>query len=474
VNVLKKHIAKSVMFANRTITVMRQRGLEPVFSDWELTQDNGLTVLFGVLDVRRLARIEQYTHPNLLHHLSTICNGTRVLVSNTSGLRYCYVLDYETAIPSSVEFPGIERGIVRLGVDAKGKEVKTAWDGLGHLLVGGQTGMGKSNLLRLLVLHAIAEGAVLYLSDIDGRTFPMLRNHPALGAPIAGTPDEAHQIVARALAEIDKRTLVYNTCGGYPEDLNEYNSLTHDEKLARVLVILDEYNSTAMALGGAKGKSGFCDDVAALSCRGRKFGVHLIIAAQDFEKSVIGKARDQLDALCFRVRSHALTRLVNCPGAVNIPESRKGRAISQRWGVMQTYLIDKADLIGGAPSVLTPAEIEMIRWARSENDGYLPLSEIQTRLGLSQRKARALARDWERRAWLAKDVNASNARQVTEELAKLAIFCTNGQTAQTAQTALEIGQTASGPMDKPPTNRQTVTNERAGELTCADGTYSLL
>ena len=456
-NVLKKHIAKSVMFANRTVKVMGQRGLDPLFSEWTLTADGDMVVLFGALDVRRLARMEQYTHPNLLHHLSTICNDTRVLVSNTSGLRYAYILDYETAIPSSVDFPGIERGIVRLGIDAKGNEIKVAWDKLGHLLVGGQTGMGKSNILRLLAHQAIAEGAVLFLSDIDGRTFPMLRNHSALGAPIAGTPKEAHEIVARALAEIDRRTLVYDTCNGYPENLDEYNGLTHDEKLPRVLVILDEFNSTAMALGGAKGA--FCNDVAALTWRGRKFGMHVIVGSQDFEKAIVGRMRDQCDAVCFRVKSFALARAVGCPGAVNIPKSRKGRAISQRWGVMQTYLIDKALLISGTPSVLTPAEIEMIRWARSENDGYLPLSEIRKRLGLSQRKSRALAIDWERRAWLAKDADANNARRVTDELAKLAIFCTNGQTGQTGQTLSGIGQTVNGPMNKPITDAQTANLE---------------
>jgi hypothetical protein len=421
----QKHIAKSVMYANRTYRVMEQRGLEPLFSDWTLTQDNGLTVLFGVLDVRRLARVEQYTDPRLLHHVSTICNGTPVLTSNTNGLRYAYILDYAPSIPTRADFPGIERGVVRLGIGVKGNEVKVTWDKLGHLLVGGQTGAGKSNLLRLIAHQAIAEGAALFLSDIDGRTFPMLAQHPALGAPIASTPDEAHTLVARALAEIDRRAVLYDACGGYPETLNEYNELTPDEKLPRVLVILDEYTSTATILGGARGT--FCKDTAMLGFRGRKFGVNLVLAAQDFKKETIGDARDQLNAVCFRVRSHALTRLVDCAGATDIPETRPGRAVSNRWGVLQTYWIDKAALAAGTPSVFTPAELAAIAWAREENDGYLPLSEIQTRLGLSQHKARALAIDWERRGWLMKDAGASNARCVTDELAELANFSTNRQ-----------------------------------------------
>lgn len=447
----QKHIARGIQYANRTVKMMAQRKLEPLFSDWALTKDDGLTVLFGVLDVRRLARIEQYTDPRLLHHVSTICNGVPVLVSNTNGLRYAYILDYEPSIPTCAEFPGIERGMCRLGIGVRGDEIKVAWDKLGHLLVGGKTGMGKSNFLRLLTYQAIAEGAALYLSDLDGCTFPMLIGSPALVAPIASTPDEAHTLVAHALAEIERRNALYNVCDGYPESLSEYNGLTRDEKLPRALVILDEYNSTATTLGGARGT--FCKDVATLSFRARKFGLNIIVAAQDFEKAVAGRARDQMEALCFRLKSHALARLVDCTGATNL--RNPGRAISSRWGMLQTYLIDKMTLADGAPSILSDAELAMIGWAQSANDGYLPLSEIQKRLGLSQHKTRALACDWERRGWLAKDAGANNTRRITEDLAKLALFSTNRQTRQTRQTLSENRQTPSEQVDKPVTSRQT-------------------
>lgn len=462
---LRKHTVKGSQYANRTAKVLQQRGLEPVFSDWVLIAKDDAVILFGDLNVRKVARVEQYTDPKLLHHLSTICDGTRVLVSNTNGLRYAYILAHKVAIPTRVEFPGIERGVVRLGIDTKGKEVRTTWVELGHQIVCGQTGMGKSWYLRLIVYQAIGEGVMLYLSDIDGRTFPMLANHPALATPIASTPEEAHGVVAKALAEIDRRAILFDTCDGCPEDLYEYNSLTHKEKLPIVLTMLDEYNSTAMALGGAKG--GFSNDVAALTWRGRKFGVNVIVAAQDFEKAIVGRMRDQADAICFRVKSHALTRLVDCVGATSIPKTRKGRVISSRWGMFQTYLIDKSDLVGGTPSVLTPAEIDMILWAQTENDGYLPLSEIKSRLDISQRKARALAADWDRRAWLMKDASSNNARRVTETLAEMAVFCTNRQTVQTVQTPVTNAQTVGGITGEQwtnaqtvPTNAQTVTNQQ--------------
>jgi len=446
--ILKKHVDKSVSIANRTNRTLLQRGLEPRFTEWTLTADGDLVLLFGVLDVRRLQKMERYTDRNLLHQLSTVCNGVPIAISNTNGLRYAFILDHCPAIPATVDFPGFERGKVRLGLDYKGNEVGAAWDRLGHLLIGGQTGMGKSNLLRLLAYQGIGEGSALLLADIDGRTFPMLAGNPALMEPIASTPDEAHELVKRALAEIDRRTALYSVVDGYPETLDEYNDVAHDgDRLPRLLVILDEFNATACALGGAKGH--FCNDVSALTWRGRKFGVNVIVAAQDFEKAIVGRMRDQVDAVCFRVRSYALARAVGCASAVNIPSKFPGRAVSSRWGVMQTYYISKGELATGTPSVLSQAELALIKWAQIENDSYLPIVAIRDRLGLSQRRARARARDWERRGWLVKDANSHNRRKITSDLALLA---DKVKTAQTAQTRCTNGQTPHDGLDKRCTN----------------------
>jgi DNA segregation ATPase FtsK/SpoIIIE-like protein len=52
-------------------------------------------------------------------------------------------------------------------------------------------------------------------------------------------------------------------------------------------VVLDEYNAAVLAAGGAKGP--LATAVAELGWRGRKFGVHVIFAAQDFSKAVVGR-----------------------------------------------------------------------------------------------------------------------------------------------------------------------------------------
>lgn len=416
--------------ARRVYAVLSVRGLQPHFSDWVLTAHNNRVWLFGVLDIRRIGRLERYTDTRLIHHLSTACDGVPVFLSNTNGLRYAFLLSQRPKLPRMVEFPGYTPGVARLGVGLAGQQIAARWSDLGHVLVAGKTGAGKSSFLRLLAYQSIRDGALLLLSDLDGTTFPMLNNAPMLLAAIANTPEDAHSIVARGLAECDRRAALYHTVPGHPDDIDEYNSLavsTGRESLPRLLVVLDEFNATVTALGGHRGQ--FARDAAQLGWRGRKFGVNLVFAAQDFAKSVVGRVRDQVTtAVCFRVRSAETARNVGCAGAHRIPEGLPGRAMTDRWGTIQTYYLGKG-LLGVAPSSpLEAGEEAAVRWAIEHNDGYLSLGDIQARMGLGMPAARRLALDWERRGWLMKDPHARNKRRVTGDLAALV---TNRQSQQT-------------------------------------------
>jgi len=455
----RTYLDRGARIARMVPHVLVQRGLEPCFTDWLLTRtEGGQTWLFGALDVRRVTRLERYIDPDLLHQVSTVCRGVPVFLSNTSGLRYGFLLSGRPRLPQQVDFPGCERSVTRLGVGLHG-EVRESWDRLGHLLVAGMTGSGKSVFLRLLVHQAITDGARLILADLDGATFPMLADGPALWAPIARNPQEVHQVVALALGECDRRAALYATCGGYPDNLDEYNTLAikaGDDPLPRVLVVLDEFNATVMASGGARGQ--FAGDVAALAWRGRKFGINLVVAAQDFAKDVVGRMRDQLGAILFRVQSKELARAVGCSGAWKI--TRPGRALSARWGVFQAYWLDKADLATATAGagILSADELSLVLWALEGNGGYLSLADIQERPGTGARAgahahartgarmcetgqgyARRLAHEWELRGWLAKDPLAGNKRRITEDLRQIAYKLKTLQTPQTPPTNLQTG-----------------------------------
>jgi len=400
----------------RTPEVLEARGLEAHIKRWELVDAGDLVLLFGTVNVKRLDKLEMYISKRLVHHLSTVCGGLGCCVVNTDGLRFAFVLHHERKrLPKRADFPGCERGTVRLGVDAEGNEATTTWERLGHLLVAGMTGAGKSNFLRLLAHQAIADGARVALGDMDGRTFPMLVGSPALFEPVANTPEDAHQVVARVLAECDRRAVAYGVVSGFPDNLEDYNAqaVREDaERLPRLVVILDEFNATALALGGANGD--FCGDVATLAWRGRKFGVNLVVAAQDFTMAIVGRMRDQVTPVLFQVNNSDLARKVGLEEATNLPP-QPGLAVTKQWGRMQTYFLPKAELASGQLAILTANEAALVGWALEHNDGYLSLAEIQAHGGIGQGAARRLASDWERRGWLAKDTRAGNKRRVTLE-----------------------------------------------------------
>jgi hypothetical protein len=184
-------------------------------------------------------------------------------------------------------------------------------------------------------------------------------------------------------------------------------------------------------LGGPK--SSFANRVAELGWRGRKFGVHLVFAAQDFTKQVVGRVRDQVSAaVCFRVRSLEAARAMGCPEAVRIPESRPGLACTDRWGLVQTFYLDKR-MFGqiGPRAVLSRQEQELVERALNEAEGKMSIPLLVS-WGMPERGARSLVESWELRGWLRQDPARQNARYITPKL--LPEILSNSQSGQTASS----------------------------------------
>lgn len=430
----RRYQLQAQIVARRLPQVLQRRGLESPFTEFLLTSTQGTVLLFAILDLPRVKRLETYTTPELLHHLSTDLQGLPVFLSNSNGLRYAIPLSPLPRLPKLVPFPGVERGWALIGINHAGETVSVPWSKLGHLLVAGKTGSGKSVFLRLLAYQAIAEGAQLLLVDVDGATFPMLANHPALLSPIATSPQAAQDAVERALGECDHRAALYMQTDGYPESLDEFNriNLRHGgDPLPRLLVVLDEFSALVMAMGGPK--SSFANQIAELGWRGRKFGIHLVFAAQDFTKQVVGRVRDQVSAVvCFRVRSPEAARAMGCPEAVRIPESRPGLACTDRWGLVQTFYLDKRLFAQSIPkAALSLQELHLVQRALNEADGKMSIPLLVS-WGLPERGARSLVESWELRGWLRQDPARQNARYITP---KLTAILSNGQIGQTVSSS---------------------------------------
>jgi hypothetical protein len=425
--------------ARRLPDLLSTRNLIPAFSNFFVTRDLYMTIFIAVLDTNKIGDHSRYTQQEFLHQLSTDLDGLRVYLSNSTGLRYVIPLSPLPKLPRSVELPAdIPFGMIALGVRFNGQPVLVTLSRLGHLLIVGMTGSGKSSLLRSIVMQAIRNGLKLLLADIDQTTFAMLEGHANLMAPIATASQAALDLIIKALAECDRRAGMYKAMPSFPENIDEYNSLAikaGKEPLPRILVVLDESSTVLKAMGGGSGE--FAGKVAELGWRGRKFGIHFIFGAQEFTKDLVGAVREQVNmSIAFRVKPTAaqMAKAIGCANAHRIPADRTGLAIVDRFGPMQSFFIPKPLLLdAGSSNHESLSEMEKTLFVRALEtaDRKLTLANIAEWGGVTQHQARKLQSTWATRGWISKDGNRDNSFCITGKTCDLV---SNRQTAQTSQT----------------------------------------
>jgi S-DNA-T family DNA segregation ATPase FtsK/SpoIIIE len=277
---------------------------------------------------------------------------------------------------------------VQVGQGINGTEAVTTWDNLGHVLVAGMTGMGKSYFLRLLVAQAIQEGHALALADPDGRTFPKLAGHPALFTQLGQTLEGSEQVVNLVDQELRRRIALFGEAENAPDNLEDYNKEAK-VKLPRLLVIVDEFNGLVMATGGPK--AALAQAVTQIAWRGRKFGVNLILAGQDFTKDIVGPSREMLTTrICFRVASDDTSRIVlNRSGAENL--KNPGRALTNAWGLIQTYRAEITALPQG--DGLSKEERALAEVLIRDFQGRMSYGALMG-MGFSRSRADRIRQDW--------------------------------------------------------------------------------
>ncbi len=401
-----QHIAEGIAY--RLPQVLAKRKLTPAIERYALTEINGMPILVAPLDTRRVERLEQYASDDLLRQIAAEV-GYPVFLA-TKGMGYVFLLGHLPHLPRRADFPlTAPMNMVSVGVGISGA-ISLKWQDLGHVLVAGQTGSGKSVFLRLLVYQALRDGMNLLLSDLDQATFPMLEGHERLLADIATTPEKGVSLVQKALSECDRRAELFRKVTGYPDSLDEYNrmaGLDGRERLPRVLVVLDEFSALASSAPEIR------PQIAQLGWRGRKFGVQVVFAAQEFTKDLVGPLREQVNtAVCFRVRSAEMAKRVHCAGAESISPQRPGLAVTDRWGLVQTYFVDKS-LLGEVRPVLSDEEIGVVQ--KAGQGGQVSIPKL-VEWGWSEWRARRLLEEWEQRGWV---VREGTNRRIAQKLREI-------------------------------------------------------
>jgi S-DNA-T family DNA segregation ATPase FtsK/SpoIIIE len=160
-----------------------------------------------------------------------------------------------------------------------------------HVLIGGTTGSGKSQLLITFVTSlALANRPdALNFILIDYKGAAAFRPFALLPHVIGLVTDLTSSLTQRALtslkAEVDRRKKLLDAAG--TSSIEQY-WLMRDradplatEKLPRLVIVVDEFAQLASELPG------FIEQLVVVATQGRSFGIHLVLATQRPSKSVI-------------------------------------------------------------------------------------------------------------------------------------------------------------------------------------------
>jgi hypothetical protein len=443
---IEQYQRTAIAVAQITGNVLTQRpGTDPAaVRQWLLTKTaTGDVWLFAELDDQRIPKFEPYEQAT--HHLSSSLKGMPVLVSNHTGIRLAFLLSPVRKLPKRIELPEqIAAGRVMIGQCANGRLAGAKWGELNHMMVAGMTGSGKSYTLREIVYQAIRQDFNLILGDLDNNTFPMLAGHPALLIGLAENENGFIDALRRAYAEIEHRKALYTTAANFPENIEEYNRWAlkaGQEPLKRVLVVLDEFNSAVDNSGGVNGS--LANLAKQIVWRGRKFGIQLVMGSQDFSAELMGKIRDQVGVMIVhRVKNASVAQNIGMAAAAKINPNRPGRALTDRWGLIQAFFLDKDKLIvdGQVVELLTTDERGYAERALRETEGKIS-RDVLTGWGMGLQEILRLQDAWALKGWAAKDPQRANGFYITPKLVNLLNNRTTQTTPNNPQTTQTTGQT---------------------------------
>lgn len=181
-----------------------------------------------------------------------------------------------------------------LGINAAGIPVCIDLGQLPHWLLAAATGMGKTQLV-LLILHQLTQkGYDIYLADYKGVDFGSEYRKPG---HYADNDADLEQMLDSVVHELNRRRTEFSIAGC--ANLEEYVRTTGDD-LHRIVVILDEtsmiLDTTGRDKEGKAAISVITNKLLAIGRLGRALGIHLLVATQRPDVgSVPGSLKAQLD-----------------------------------------------------------------------------------------------------------------------------------------------------------------------------------
>ena len=215
-----------------------------------------------------------------------------------------------------------------------------------HILLGGSTGSGKSVLLKLLLMQAMKKGARVYIADFKGGVdFPPLWNRDCR---ICFEETDLLDLLTGLVAELERRKEIFRTAGC--SSIDTYNKST-GESLQRLIFACDEVAEVLDKTGADAERKKLLAQIenrlSTIARQGRAFGIHLILATQRPDATIIpGQIRNNMDfRVCGRADSMLSSIILdNTDAADLIPKDARGRFLLHDGTIFQAYWFEESDL----------------------------------------------------------------------------------------------------------------------------------
>lgn len=297
--------------------------------------------------------------------LEMVLEGGINSISNTHSKRIVQVI----AIPSSFRLPGDKpgdeplywsdehlsdkEGEIVLGISYKG-QIKIDLNDSPHLLSAGQTGSGKSVILRCCLWQLIKQGTKVIMIDFKGGVEFGL-DYEQYGEVITDRK-RAAEVLKEVVAEMEDRLKLLRAAR--VKKLPEYNKLTGN-KLCRIAILCDEIGEMLDKNGKSKEEKVIYEElesyISSISRLGRAPGVNLLLGVQRPDAKIItGQIKANVPVrICGRFVDKVSSEIVLGSSAATCLPEVKGRFVFSLGNApisMQSYLFEDEKVINGTDS----------------------------------------------------------------------------------------------------------------------------
>lgn len=211
-----------------------------------------------------------------------------------------------------------------------------------HILIGGNTGSGKTVLLRCLLWQAIQQSDIVYIADFKGGVdFGRLWHR---FSHIITNEKDLLELLNLLVDELEERKKLFIEADA--SNIKDYFNKTK-QYLNRIIFSCDEVAELLDKTGADKERKELLSQIEArlstLARQGRAFGIHLVLATQRPDANILpGQIKNNLNVrICGRADATLSTIIIgDGRAAEQIPSDAQGRFIMDNGTVFQAYYFD--------------------------------------------------------------------------------------------------------------------------------------